>query len=54
MLPISIFGLISIIRKRKANFDAAMAKLKEGNVGAATELFQVLTSSHFSALVLLI
>uniref|UniRef100_A0A1J3DUT9 Exonuclease 1 n=1 Tax=Noccaea caerulescens TaxID=107243 RepID=A0A1J3DUT9_NOCCA len=27
-------------RKRKANFDAAMAKLKEGNVGAATELFQ--------------
>ncbi|KAL1224048.1 Exonuclease 1 [Cardamine amara subsp. amara] len=27
-------------RKRKANFDAAMVKLKEGNVGAATELFQ--------------
>ncbi|XP_010476979.1 PREDICTED: exonuclease 1-like [Camelina sativa] len=27
-------------RKRKANFDAAMIKLKEGNVGAATELFQ--------------
>lgn len=51
MLPISsfFFCFISIIRKRKANFDAAMAKLKEGNVGAATELFQVLTSSHFSA-----
>ncbi|KAJ4867945.1 5'-3' exonuclease family protein [Raphanus sativus] len=27
-------------RKRKANFDAAMAKLKEGNVGAAVEFFQ--------------
>ncbi|CAH2037054.1 unnamed protein product [Thlaspi arvense] len=27
-------------RQRKANFDAAMVKLKEGNVGAATELFQ--------------
>ncbi|ESQ34994.1 hypothetical protein EUTSA_v10007197mg [Eutrema salsugineum] len=27
-------------RKRKANFEAAMAKLKEGNVRAATELFQ--------------
>ncbi|KFK43978.1 hypothetical protein AALP_AA1G198900 [Arabis alpina] len=27
-------------RKRKANFEAAMVKLKEGNVGAATELFQ--------------
>lgn len=36
--------LILIIRKRKANFDAAIVKLKEGNVGAATELFQVLTS----------
>lgn len=41
-------GLISIIRKRKANFEAAMVKLKEGNVGAATELFQVLSSSHFN------
>ncbi|XP_009110364.1 exonuclease 1 [Brassica rapa] len=27
-------------RKRKANFDAAMVKLKEGNVGAAVEFFQ--------------
>lgn len=33
--------LFFIIRKRKANFDAAMAKLKEGNVGAAVEFFQV-------------
>ncbi|KAJ4866949.1 5'-3' exonuclease family protein [Raphanus sativus] len=32
--------LFFIIRKRKANFDAAMAKLKEGNVGAAVEFFQ--------------
>ncbi|CAG7899653.1 unnamed protein product [Brassica rapa] len=27
-------------RQRKANFDAAMEKLKEGNVGAAVEFFQ--------------
>ncbi|CAN7035176.1 hypothetical protein IGI04_032312 [Brassica rapa subsp. trilocularis] len=27
-------------RQRKANFDAAMVKLKEGNVGAAVEFFQ--------------
>ncbi|KAF8052588.1 hypothetical protein N665_1540s0011 [Sinapis alba] len=27
-------------RKRKANFEAAMVKLKEGNVGAAVEFFQ--------------
>lgn len=44
---------ILIFRKRKANFDAAMVKLKEGNVGAATELFQVLTS-YFNGLGLLV
>ncbi|KAL0797926.1 hypothetical protein Bca101_053100 [Brassica carinata] len=30
----------TVIRKRKANFEAAMVKLKEGNVGAAVEFFQ--------------
>ncbi|KAG2312376.1 hypothetical protein Bca52824_023933 [Brassica carinata] len=35
-------------RKRKANFDAAMVKLKEGNVKAAIEFFQVHCSSHFN------
>ncbi|KAL0877105.1 hypothetical protein Bca101_026810 [Brassica carinata] len=36
------------LRKRKANFDAAMVKLKEGNVKAAIEFFQVHCSSHFN------
>jgi len=33
-----------LFRRRKANKEMAMEKLKEGNVGAATELFQVATS----------
>ncbi|AAF78370.1 T10O22.7 [Arabidopsis thaliana] len=39
------------LRKRKANFDAAMVKLKEGNVAAATELFQVLKSENVEFIV---
>ncbi|KAG5022172.1 hypothetical protein JHK85_018514 [Glycine max] len=33
-------SLCKICRKRRANRELAMAKLKEGNVGAASELFQ--------------
>lgn len=35
------FDLISF-SKRKANRDLAMAKFNEGNINAATEMFQVL------------
>lgn len=51
-IHLSVFVLFSIIRKRKANFDAAMVKLKEGNVKAAVEFFQVRSSSHFKGFVL--
>ena len=37
-----------LFRRRKANKEMAMEKLKEGNVNAATELFQVATSMFIS------
>jgi hypothetical protein len=37
-------------RKREANLDLAMAKLKEGNVTAASELFQVLLATAIISL----
>lgn len=41
VLVVKIFFL-GFIRRRKANHDQAMAKFKEGDVNAASELFQVL------------
>lgn len=34
-------GAYGFSRRREANKELAMEKLKEGNVGAASELFQV-------------
>jgi hypothetical protein len=36
-----IWGFVFQFRKRKANRELAMEKLKEGNANAATEFFQV-------------
>ncbi|KAL0864730.1 hypothetical protein Bca101_043848 [Brassica carinata] len=38
-------------RQRKANFDAALVKLKEGNVKAAIEFFQVLPRDGLCSIV---
>lgn len=39
--------------KRKGNHDLAMAKLKEGNINAATEMFQVLMVSSLIIMAIL-